>query len=570
MVGTVDPRTGDGQGGIAPKRRGVRNLTLGLLAAFLAFAPAACTRIGGAGAGVDTTRHPWTIPGTLRIAISASPKTLNPILSTTTNESIAETFVLDPLVATDPEGRDQPILAATVPTLENGGISKDGLTIVYHLRKNVRWHDGAPFTSHDVAFTVAAIMNPDTPVSTRHGYDLIELPVATPDRYTVKFHLKHPFAPAVHTFFAHSDSPFMILPAHLLERFKNLDRNPYNAAPIGTGPFKFVRWLRGDRIEYVANDDYFLGKPKLRHISLHFVQDENTIVNQLRSHEMDWFVQPTPRVYPLLRTIPGIAIRLVPFNGYDAIQFNVTKAPVNDVRVRRAIGLALDKQRLVDEITFGTTTPATEDLPSFSWAFDPHAGTTKHDLPQAKALLEAAGWKAGPDGIRRRGAERLEIGLAYRADALTDRLRVAPIAAMLREAGISLELKGYNTALLFATPSEGGILSGGRFQAALVTWFSGVDPDNSSQVLCDQLPPTGWNWSRYCNAKMDEAQRTALTHYDIPTRKRAYGTIETLMAEDAPWAYLWWPRQIEAINDDLKGFRPPGLVENWNAYEWSI
>src|SRR5665213_897662 len=130
----------------------------------------ACSRVVSAPAAGQ--RHPWTIPDTLRIAIAASPKTLNPILSTTTNESIAETFILDPLIATDPEGRDRPILAATVPTLENAGISKDGLTIVYHLRKNVRWHDGAPFTSHDVKFTVAAIMNPETPVSTRHGYDL--------------------------------------------------------------------------------------------------------------------------------------------------------------------------------------------------------------------------------------------------------------------------------------------------------------------------------------------------------------------------------------------------------------
>jgi peptide/nickel transport system substrate-binding protein len=527
----------------------------------------ACSRVVTAPAAGQ--RHPWTIPDTLRIAIAASPKTLNPILSTTTNESIAETFILDPLIATDPEGRDRPILAATVPTLENAGISKDGLTIVYHLRKNVRWHDGAPFTSHDVKFTVAAIMNPETPVSTRHGYDLIDR-VDTPDRYTVVFHLRQRFAPAVHTFFAHSDSPYMILPAHLLERFKSLDRNPFNAAPIGTGPFKFVRWLRGDRIEYVANDDYFLGKPKLRHISLRFVQDENTIINQLKSHETDWFVQPTPRVYPLLRSIPGVAIRLVPFNGYDAIQFNVKAAPVDDARVRRAIGLAIDKRRLVDEITFGTTTPATEDLPSSLWAFDPRAGTTKHDLAQANALLDAAGWKRGPDGIRRRGGDQLNIGLAYRSDALTDRLRLAPIAAMLRDAGITVELKGYTTTLLFAAPGEGGILSGGRFQASLVTWFAGVDPDDSTQVLCDQFPPKGWNWSRYCNPKMDAAQRVALGNYDLPTRKRAYSTIENLMAEDAPWVYLWWPRQIEAVNDDLKGFRPPGLVENWNAYQWSI
>jgi peptide/nickel transport system substrate-binding protein len=525
-----------------------------------------CTRVGTAPGGAN--RHPWTVPGTLRVALAGNIKTLNPILSTTTFEATAQTFMFDPLVATDPEGHDYPILASSVPTLENGGISKDGLTIVYHLRKNVRWHDGAPFTSRDVAFTVGAIMNPNTAVSTRHGYDDIAR-VETPDAFTVAFHLKRPFAPAIHTFFAHSDAPFMILPAHLLSTYKSLDRIAFDGAPVGTGPFKFVRWARGDRIEYVANDDYCLGKPKLRRIVLSFVADENSIANQLRAHEIDWFVEPTPRVYPQLKGIDGIKILLVSFNGFEAIQFNVAHPPVDDARVRRAIGLAIDKQKLVDQVTFGTTVPATEDLPSFMWAHDPSAGTTRRDLPEAKRLLDAAGWKAGPDGIRLRAGQRLTLGFAFRSDSLTDRTDVAPIAAMLREAGIEAELKGYNTSLLYATPSSGGILSKGNFQASLTGWFAGVDPDDSTQLLCDQFPPSGWNWARYCNPKMDAAQKVALAHYDLATRKRAYAQVEHLLAEDAPFIFLWWPRQIEAINDDLKNFRPNGIVENWNAYEWS-
>ena len=233
----------------------------------------ACTRAGSDAGGGG--KHPWTQAGVLRLATSSTPNTLNPILSTQLIESLAQGFVFDPLIATDPDGHDVPVLASVVPTLENGGIGRDGLTITYHLRHGVRWQDGAPFTSRDVQFTYRAIMNSKTNVTTRHGWDVIAR-VATPDEYTVVFTLKRPFAPAVHTFFAHSDATYFVLPAHLLEKYPDLNRVPFNSQPVGTGPFKVVRWVRGDHIDYVANDDYFLGKPKLRRVVYRFVPDENT------------------------------------------------------------------------------------------------------------------------------------------------------------------------------------------------------------------------------------------------------------------------------------------------------
>ncbi|HTJ25309.1 MAG TPA: peptide ABC transporter substrate-binding protein [Candidatus Limnocylindria bacterium] len=537
-----------------------------LLASFAVLAAAACTRVTGGSSAPGS--NPWTIPGTLRIATSLTTNTLNPILSTQQVEAIAERFVMDPLIATDPEGHDVPVLAAQVPTLENGGISRDGLTITYRLRHGVKWQDGAPFTSADVAFSYRAIMNTATNVATRHGYDEIAR-VETPDPYTAVFRLKRPFAPAVHTFFAHSDAPYLILPAHLLAKYPDLNRVPFNEHPIGTGPFKIVRWVRGDRIEYVANDDYFLGKPKLRSIVLHFVPDEETITSQMRAHEIDWFMLATPRVYPELKQIPGVDVRLVPFNGYDSMLVNLAHPPLDDPRVRLAVGLAIDKPRLVQTSTFGTTVAATEDLPPLLWAFNPRAGTSVRDLPRAQSLLTQAGWLPGSDGIRVKNGKRLVLGISYQSDSATDRQRSVLIAAMLREAGIATELKGYTTALLYGPPGI-GVYADGKYDLGLNTWYSGRDPDDSSRLMCDQRPPNGYNWSRYCNPAMDAAQRIALSHYDESTRKRAYAQIEELLARDTPFVYLWWPRQIEAVNSDLKNFRPDGIVENWNAWEWSI
>jgi len=540
-----------------------RSVAILVVAAALATSGCAHAAAGGNGG-----RYPWTQPGTLRLATVSTPNTLNPILSTQLIEALGEAFVFDPLIATDPEGRDVPILALAVPTLENGGIARDGLTITYHLRHGVRWQDGAPFTSRDVLFTYRAIMNPKTNVTTRHGWDVIAR-VETPDAYTAVFKLKHAFAPAIHTFFAHSDAPYFVLPAHLLEKYPDLNRVPFNTLPVGTGPFKVVRWARGDHIDYVANDDYFLGKPKLRRVVYHFVPDENTLANQLRAHELDWFAVATPRVYPELKAIAGIDVRLVSLNANDGIMFNTKAPPFDDARVRRAVGLAIDKPLLVREATYGTTVPATEDLPPQLWAFDPHAGTAARDLPAARALLEAAGWHAGPDGIRVKQGRRLSVSLAFRSDSATDRSRSVLIASMLKDAGMDVDLKGYTTAKLYGAPGS-GVLADGKFEASLQTWYSGMDPDDSTQLTCDQVAPRGFNWARYCNRAMDAAQRTALSHYDRPTRKRAYSTIENLLARDAPFVYLWWPRQIEAVNTDLTGFRPNGIIENWNAWEWSI
>ena len=547
----------------SPSGRGA--LWRATLALVLVALTSSCTKVEAPASGA---RHSWTQPDTLRIATSAAPNTLNPILSTTEAEVQFEALVFDPLVTVDERGRDVPILATEVPTLENGGISRDGLSITYHLRHGVRWQDGQPFSSRDVAFTFHAIMNPATLVVTRHGYDQVAH-VDTPDAYTAVFRLKRPFGPAVHTLFGPSDAPYFILPAHLLERFHDLNRIPFDSAPVGTGPFKVARWLRGDRVEYVANDDYFLGKPKLRRIVFAIVPDENTISSEVKAHEVDWFYAATPRVYPQLASADGVTVHLVPLNAYYSLLMNNARAPFDDPNVRHALALAVDKRQLVREASFGTTVAATEDLPSFMWAFNPSAGTVTRNLPRANALLDAAGWKRGPDGIRVKEGKRFSIVLSFRTDSVTDRNVGVELAAMLKEAGIETTLKGYVTSLLYGPPGN-GIQADGKYDVSLQTWYAGADPDDSSQLTCDQVAPKGYDWTRYCDRSMDAAQQIALSHYDEPTRKRAYATVESLLARDNPEVYIWWPRQIEAVNTDLKGFRPNGIAEDWNAYQWSI
>ena len=157
---------------------------------------------------------------TLRAAFSTEPHSLNPIAMQNGQEMVIDRLFSDPLTSFDPTGnRIVPILALRVPSRDNGDVSADGKTIVFHLRRGVKWQDGAPFTSADVAYTFAQVMNPANDVVSRFGYDDVES-LETPDPYTVRLRLKHAYSPIVSTFFGDANVPFGILPRHLLRALR--------------------------------------------------------------------------------------------------------------------------------------------------------------------------------------------------------------------------------------------------------------------------------------------------------------------------------------------------------------
>jgi peptide/nickel transport system substrate-binding protein len=517
----------------------------------------ACSRVG-------ETEAP---NGNLRIAIPINPTQLNPILEQNSVENFADGLIFDLLVTQDERHRQIPDLAAVVPTVANGGISQDGLTITYHLRRGVRWHDGYPFTSRDVKFTWQAIMNPANNVVSRRGYDQVAS-VDTPDPYTVIFHMKRLFAPAIDTIFGESDTPFRILPAHLLAKYSNLNQIPFNAAPVGTGPFAFVRWSRGDRIVLKANAGYFRGTPHLHHVVLLIVLDDNTTEALVRSREADLAIQIPNTIYRDLAGAPGVVRQLVQAPIYESIEFNLARPPLDDLRVRRALVLGMDRAGIARDDTYGAGSPASADLSPFYWAFDPSLRPLPYDPAQAKALLDQAGWHPGPDGFRTRDGKRLSLQLVFGQGNSIARVITAQVQQMYRALGIDVQLKDYDYATYYAAAESGGILNGGKFDLAVYAWISGADPDNSSQWTCSAIPPAGNNVTRYCSAAMDAAQRRALSTFNRSIRANAYARVERLLVDDAPAAFLYYRSMPYARTPLLQNFVPNGLSEGWNAQEW--
>ncbi len=515
-------------------------------------------------------RHAWTHPGVLRIASNNDPDTLNPLVGAYQVDVDLSMFWAGYLFNYDDHNEFVPELATQVPTLENGGIATDGRTITYHLRRGVKWQDGAPFTADDVVFTWRAVMNPANNVQTRIGYDDITA-IDTPDRYTAVVHLRKPYAPFVATFFTMSGTVYPVLPKHLLAKYPDLNRVPYNSAPIGTGPFRVQEWHRGQVIRMVANPSYWRGAPKLREVDYQDIPDDNTVLTQLRSHAIDMWYNAPATLYREASGVDGTRPVLTPFTQYVMLGFNTTRPAVKDVTVRKALAFATDRKRMIETVTSGVDILGEGDQPTFNWAYDKGLTPIPFDPAQAKRLLDDAGWRPGADGVRVKNGQRLHIDMATAAgSAVTNRAAVV-LQSAWHDIGVEVAVHPYATSLLLASFGAGGIVQTGKYDIAFFSWVNGVDPDDSFNLMCDQFPPTGQNSFRFCDPRVDAQERIALSNYAVPTRKAAYAKIQQALVEKLPFVTLWFTRRFDVVSDDLGGYKPAHAVTTfWNTWEYAI
>jgi peptide/nickel transport system substrate-binding protein len=503
-------------------------------------------------------RNAWTVPGTLRIGTNYSPNSLNPTYETLTIELLIAQLVFDPLVYSLPDGTLEPVLASAVPSRANGGISPDGCTITYHLRHGVRWHDGATFTSADVAFTQAATMNPANNVTVRQPNDRV-VRLDTPDPWTVVVHLARPFAPFVTEW-----NLTGILPAHLLAHRANLNHDPFNAAPVGTGAFRFVRWERGHEIVLAANDRYFDGPPHLRSIVISILPNETASALALRSHQIDWLFEPTIGAVQQLGSDPTLRVERFDAATFQGMFLNTKRAPFDDVRARRAVSLAIDRRALVEKLQRGFATPATGDIPRFMWAYDPTL-RAPYDPAAANALLDAAGWHRGADGMRVRNGRPLTVSYVYWTGLPIVASIAVQVQAQLRAVGIDATLRSYDASVVFA---HDGPFARGDFDLAFFQFFNYNDPDAALFFSCAARAPNGFNYARWCNPRYEQLSTAAVATVDRSVRRALYAQMERIILDDAPVIFLDYPVDTEAVNSDLHGFRDRGTYGR--ADRWSL
>lgn len=527
-------------------------LTIAFCAALLG---TGCTHVATLGG----PHNSWTIPGELRIATRQNPENLNGLLGTQDVDEAIAAFWGAFLFRWNDRNELVPELASVVPTAANGGISADGLTITYHLRRGVKWQDGVPFTSRDVVFTWKAILNPRNLVVSRHGYDAV-VSIDRPDDVTFVVHLKRRFAPFVVQFFGPSNPPSIILPEHLLGRLPDFNHADYNNHPIGTGPFRIVSYEKGQRLVMTANDGYWRGPPKLRRIEFLFVPNDNTMLTMLQTHQIDFYFRASETLIASLRGIPGTKVVLTPRDRFADVGLNAANPALADVRVRRALAYAIDRKALIDKVMHGVALEGWSNHARFSAVYAPDVKRYPYDPARASALLDRA-----------RIARPLHLTLVSFTGATTIAATEAVIQQQWAKVGVDAAIKNFPSGQLYDTLAMGGIEQSGKFDAVIENWSNGADPDDSVLLMCSMAPPAGWNIYHFCDPSLDAAERVALSSNDPAQRRAAYATIQRIVADRLPFIVLWYEMQIDVINSDLRGYRPShSITPFWNMWEWSV
>ncbi len=527
-----------------------RTLRAPLIAALLALV----ANTAGPAASAQDARRPWTVPHVLRYATGEDVVGLNPHLNQQLTLGYMSSLTMAFLLKYDRSNRPVPELATAVPSRANGGISPDGKTITYHLRRDAKWSDGAPFTAADVRFSTDVVRNPANNEGTHLGFDQIAR-VDTPDPYTVVFHLLRPYSGFYVSFFSSGGASPCVLPEHLLGKLPNINQAPYNALPVGIGPFKYASWKRGDSVEMVPDPLYFGRKPKLQRIVFKIIPDRNTTLTQLTTHEIDMWL-PVPGAYfERARALPGIAITRQPSYGYNHIDVNLTHGALRDPAVRRALRLATDRATIVAKIRHGVgivqETPFSPGHP-----FHVDLPRVPFDVAAANRELDRAGWKRGADGVRAKGGQRLEFTVALGIgnpdiDAIVELIRPS-----WTQIGARFEVKRYPSPLYFAPFASGGILYAGKYDLGIYAWITSPNGDLTNLFACDRVPPKGQNVPRYCNREVDRALSRFIDSYDDQTQRAASRVVQENLVRDVPTIVLDAREDIYAYNQDLHGFRP--------------
>jgi len=563
---------------LAPAKR----LALAAAATFLLASPALAAR------GTD---------GTVNILYWQAPSILNPYLSGGIKDVEASSLVLEPLAGFDEKGKLFPRLAQDIPTVENGGVSKDLKSITWKLKPGLKWSDGTPVTAKDVVFTAKYCMDPQggcAQLSHFEGVDKVEAVDDLTVKITFKQQMPVPYGP-----FVSAQSP-------ILQEKQFADclgaKAPTcttaNFNPIGTGPFVVTQFKPNDVIEMKANANY-RDPDKPRFANVNFKGGGSALaaaraVLQTGEYDYAWNLQLAPKVLKGMEK-EGKGKVLVGFGTLvERLMMNLTdaspnlpadtrstaKAPnpyLSDVRVRKALSLAIDRATL-NKIGYGFMGRATCDWIPAPENFAAHATSClKQDTDGAKKLLDEAGWKPGPDGIRVKDGKRLKLVFQSSTNAVRQQFQ-AIIKQWWHEIGVDAELKNINASVFFGG-DPGSPDTFQKFYADVEMYannFNGTDPaPYVAQYTCDKAPRPATQWQgqnivRYCNKDYDKLVLELGHTADYEKRGEIIKKLDTMLTMDSySIVPLVWRGRTSAISNTLGGdIMNTWDSEMWNAQDW--
>ena len=316
-----------------------------------------------------------------------------------------------------------------------------------------------------------------------------------------------------------------------------------------------MSWQHGDRLIYEANPQYWRGTPRVPRLVIRMLPDPGTNFTALQSGELDWNLL-SPAQWTTVRTRGDLAFRFVPLALVAGIALNTAHPPLDDVRVRRALAAAIDRNAISAKLTFGRYPPIDTAQPLLSWAHDPSARLPRFDPAAADRALDAAGWRRGADGIRTKGGKRLALVYVQFPESQTGVRVAAFVERALRVRGVDVTIKSVSNAQLFLPAAQGGVLASGAFDLAYVPWPMGVDPDDSALLGCRGSQ----NIMRWCDPEVDALQqRSAGRAGARRTPPRSTPGSSSASPRPSRSSYLFDPAYVYAVRPRLRRLRPERL-----------
>ncbi len=481
-------------------------------------------------------------------------------------------------------------LAEVFPTIENGGVSADGKTITYKLKKDLKWTDGEPLTSADLRFTWQTIMNPENQgIPTRSGYDQIES-IDTPDPQTAVVKFKEYYAPWASLFAQTGVAGTGLLPEHVLKDAGSLDGSDFVLkSPITAGPYKVVDVVKGDRIQLEAADTYWRGRPKIDTIYIKVVPDRESVLAGLRTGDLDVGNDFAEADIPNLEAVETINTFAQVTPNFEHYFFNLgTKAygvegpcALQDVRVRQALTYAIDRFTIADQLLYGKTR-----VVAGLWPNSPFENTDlkpyAYDPDKAKELLDEAGYKPGADGIREGECNGQKVRLSFKHQTTSGNELRANVQTLvqqnLKDIGVEFMPDNKPSDVLFATFSENGPLAAGQYDlGGFTTSFISrrrPRPDRLLQAVRhphpgeperQQLVPAGGQGP-------GPAVVEQVKEVDMAKRTAIIKEMQKIMYDQAYVIPMYARLNVDAANKRITGIKPSatGLIF-WNiGWEWDV
>lgn len=548
-------------------------------------------------ASTPSTSTPTAASDTLKLLYWQAPTILNPHLAQGSKDFEASRITYEPLASFDKEGKLVPFLAAEIPSLENGGVAKDGKSVTWKLKQGVKWSDGKPFTAADVVFTYQFVSNSSVGATTAANYQGIKS-VEAVDDYTVKINFQEP-NPAWSLSFVGSNGP--ILPRHIFEKYNgsNAREAPANLLPVGTGPYKVVEFKPGDIVIYEANSFFReANKPFFKRVELKGGGDAVSAARAvLQTGDVDfaWNLQVEA---PILKQLEAAGKgRLdISFGSFlERIAINQTDPNketkegerssiefphpfFKDLKVRQAFNYAIDRDTINQQL-YGQTGRAVTNILVAPDIYNSPNTKSEFDLKKAAALLDEAGWKDS-NGNGTRDKNGVELKVLFQTSVNPVRQKTQEIVKQsLTSIGVGVELKSIDSSIFFSgDPANPDTLA--RFQADLQMFSGGnSNPDPGTYLkawTCDEIPQKKNNWSksnssRYCNPEYDKLWKQSNTELNPEKRRQLIIQMNDLLIKNQAVIPLISRANVNGVSNRITGVDvTPWDDRTWNIKDWRV